>query len=117
MREIMALADKANQYIDDNKPWVVAKQDNSDDELHAICTMGLNLFRLLIIYLKPVLPVMAEKTEQFLNVEAFNWKDSQTPLLAHDINKFKPLMTRVEQEHIDAMIEESKEDLSSATSA
>jgi len=117
MREIMLLADKANQYIDDNKPWVVAKQENSDDELQAICTMGLNLFRLLIIYLKPVLPVMAEKTEQFLNVEAFNWKHSQTTLLAHKINKFKPLMTRVEQEHIDAMIEESKEDLSSTTSA
>jgi methionyl-tRNA synthetase len=111
MREIMALADKANQYIDDSKPWVVAKQENSDDELHAICTMGLNLFRLLIIYLKPVLPVMAEKTEQFLNVEAFSWEHSQTPLLAQEINKFKPLMTRVEQEHIDAMIEKSKEDL------
>ncbi len=111
MREIMALADKANQYIDDHKPWVVAKQENSDDELQAICTMGLNLFRLLIIYLKPVLPIMAEKTEQFLNVEAFNWEHSQTPLLAHEINKFKPLMTRVEQEHIDAMIEKSKQDL------
>ncbi len=111
MREIMALADKANQYIDDHKPWVVAKQENSDDELQAICTMGLNLFRLLIIYLKPVLPVMAEKTEQFLHVEAFNWEDRQTPLLAHAINKFKPLMTRVEQERIDAMIEKSKEDL------
>ena len=111
MRKIMALADKANQYIDDHKPWVVAKQENSDDELQAICTMGLNLFRLLIIYLKPVLPVMAEKTEEFLNVEAFSWEQSQTPLLAHEINKFKPLMTRVEQEHIDAMIEKSKEDL------
>jgi methionyl-tRNA synthetase len=117
MREIMLLADKANQYIDDNKPWVIAKQENSDDELQAICTMGLNLFRLLIIYLKPVLPVMTEKTEQFLNVEAFNWNDSQTSLLTHEINKFKPLMTRVEQEHIDAMIEGSKEDLGSATSA
>ncbi len=111
MREIMTLADKANQYIDDQKPWVIAKQENSDDELQAICTMGLNLFRLLIIYLKPVLPVMAEKTEQFLNVEAFSWEDSQTPLLVHEIKKFKPLMTRVEQEHIDAMIEKSKEDL------
>ncbi len=110
MREIMALADKANQYIDAHKPWVVAKQENSD-ELQAICTMGLNLFRILIIYLKPVLPVMAEKTEQFLNVDPFVWEDSQTSLLAHEINKFKPLMTRVEQEHIDIMIEKSKEDL------
>ena len=111
MREIMALANKANQYIDDQKPWLVAKQENSDDELQAICTMGLNLFRILIIYLKPVLPVMAEKTEQFLNVDPFIWEHCQTPLLAHEINKFKPLMTRVEQEHINAMIEKSKEDL------
>jgi methionyl-tRNA synthetase len=117
MREIMALADKANQYIDDRKPWVVAKQENSDDELQAICTMGLNLFRILIIYLKPVLPVMAEKTEQFLNVDPFVWKDSQTSLLAHEINKFKPLMTRVEQEHIDIMIEKSKEDLTVTANA
>jgi methionyl-tRNA synthetase len=106
MREIMALADKANQYIDDRKPWVVAKQENSDDELQAICTMGLNLFRILIIYLKPVLPVMAEKTEQFLNVDPFVWKDSQTSLL-----------TRVEQEHIDIMIEKSKEDLTVTANA
>ena len=111
MREIMTLADKANQYIDDQKPWVVAKQENSDDELQAICTMGLNLFRLLIIYLKPVLPVMAEKTEQFLNIEPLRWVDRQTPLLDHKINQFKPLMIRVEREHIDIMIEKSKEDL------
>ena len=111
MREIMTLADKANQYIDEQKPWVVAKQENSADELQAICTMGLNLFRILIIYLKPVLPVMAEKVEQFLNVDPFIWEHNQTALLAHEINKFKPLMTRVEQEHINAMIEKSKEDL------
>ena len=73
--------------------------------------MGLNLFRILIIYLKPVLPVMAEKVEQFLNVDPFTWEHNQTALLAHEINKFKPLMTRVEQEHINAMIEKSKEDL------
>ncbi|MCK5499479.1 MAG: methionine--tRNA ligase, partial [Gammaproteobacteria bacterium] len=111
MREIMTLADKANQYIDEQKPWIVAKQENSADELQAICTMGLNLFRILIIYLKPVLPVMAEKVEQFLNVDPFIWEHNQTALLAHEINKFKPLMTRVEQEHINAMIEKSKEDL------
>ncbi|MEE9160432.1 MAG: methionine--tRNA ligase subunit beta, partial [Gammaproteobacteria bacterium] len=111
MREIMTLADNVNQYIDEQKPWVVAKQENSDDELQSICTMGLNLFRILSIYLKPVLPVMAEKTEHFLNVDPFIWEHNQTALLAHEINKFKPLMTRVEQEHIDAMIEKSKEDL------
>lgn len=117
MREIISLADKTNQYIDDHKPWVIAKQKNSDDELQEICTMGLNLFRLLIIYLKPVLPVMANKTEQFLNVEPFTWEHRQTPLLAHTINPFKPLMTRVEQERIDAMTTASKEDINSTPSA
>ena len=115
MREIMALADKANQYIDEHKPWIIAKQENSqensNDELQAVCSMGLNLFRILIVYLKPVLPVMAEKTEQFLNVDPFVWGDSRIPLLSHEINKFKPLMIRVEQKHIDNMMEKSKEDL------
>ncbi len=111
MRKIMILADKTNQYIDDNKPWVIAKQENRADELHIICTMALNLFRLLIIYLKPVLPVMAKTTEQFFNIKACNWGHRQTPLLAHEINDFKPLMMRMEQTHIEAMIEKSKKDL------
>ncbi len=111
MREIMTLADKANQYIDEHKPWVIVKQENRDDELQAVCSMGLNLFRILIIYLQPVLPVMAEKAAQFLNVDAFLWEHRNTPLLTHEINKFKPLMTRVEQEQIEAMVETSKEDL------
>ena len=115
MREIMALADKANQYIDHHKPWVLAKQDNSKDELQAICSMGINCFRLLMIYLKPVVPGMAEKAEAFLNVEPLQWQDIQQPLLGHTINKFKPLMTRVEKEHIEAMIEDSKEDLANTT--
>ena len=116
MREIMALADKANQYIDDQKPWIIAKQDNSDAELQAICTMGLNCFRLLVLYLKPVLPLMAEKTEAFLNSEPLKWQDAQTTLTNHKINPFKPLMTRVEKEHIEAMIEDSKDDLNATES-
>jgi methionyl-tRNA synthetase len=115
MREIMALADKANQYIDDHKPWIVAKQENSDDELQAICTMGINCFRLLILYLKPVLPVMAEKTEAFLNIDPLNWQDATTALTSHKINPFKPLMTRVEKESIENMIEDSKDDLATTT--
>ncbi len=115
MREIMTLADKVNQYIDDHKPWVIAKEENSDDELQAICTMGINCFRLLILYLKPVLPVMAEKTEAFLNIEAMQWEDAKTVLTNHKINKFKPLMTRIEKESIEAMIEDSKEDLEQTT--
>ena len=115
MREVMHLADKANQYIDEQKPWVIAKQDGREEELQAICSMGINLFRQLIIYLKPVLPVMAEASEQFLNTESLAWGDVETPLLGHRINKFKPLMTRIEKDRIDAMIEDSKTDLAMNT--
>ncbi|MCB1790664.1 MAG: methionine--tRNA ligase [Gammaproteobacteria bacterium] len=113
VREIMALADLANQYIDDKAPWVVAKQEGRDAELHAICSMGINLFRVLIGYLKPVLPVMAEKAEAFLNVAPMTWDSQAEPLLDHAIDKFKPLMTRVEKDKITAMVEDSKEDLAS----
>ena len=109
MREIMALADKANAWIDEVKPWVVAKEEGKDQELHDICSAGINLFRLLMIYLKPVLPAMAVKAEAFLNVDALTWADSESLLLNHDVNKFKPLMTRVESGKVAAMIEASKE--------
>ncbi|MDY6978985.1 MAG: methionine--tRNA ligase [Pseudomonadota bacterium] len=111
MREIMALADQANQYIDAQKPWVIAKQEGSDDALQNICSVGLNLFRVLVTYLKPVLPKLAAGAEAFLNIEALHWEDVATPLSGQRINKFKPLMTRIEKEHIDAMIDESKQDL------
>jgi methionyl-tRNA synthetase len=111
IREIMALADLANQYIDEKAPWVIAKQEGRDAELHAICSMGINLFRVLIGYLKPVLPVMASNAEAFLNVQPMDWASQQSPLLNHAINKFKPLMTRVDKDKIAAMIEDSKEDL------
>ncbi len=114
MREIMSLADKANQYIDDHKPWVIAKEEGRDAELQAICTMGINCFRLLMLYLKPVLPVLAAKTEAFLNIAPLQWHDAGTALTDHEINKFKPLMTRVEKEHIDAMVDDSKEDLTAS---
>jgi methionyl-tRNA synthetase len=115
MREIMALADIANQYIDDNKPWLLIKEQGREQEVQDVCSMGLNLFRLLVIYLKPVLPVLAEKVETFLNIDALSWQDLQAPLLEHRINTFKPLMTRVEKDNIDAMIENSKEDLETTT--
>jgi len=111
MRTIMSLADRANQYIDEQQPWVIAKKDGKDEQLHAICTMGINMFRALISYLKPVLPVTAAKAEEFLNAGELCWDDVKTPLLDHKINKFKPLMTRVEQESVDAMIEDSKQHL------
>lgn len=116
MREIMLLADEVNQYIDIHKPWVIAKQDGKDKELQEVCTMGLNCYRLLVAYLKPVLPALASDSEAFLNIKPLQWKDISKPLLAHQINKFKPLMTRVEKEKVEAMIQASKENLQSTTS-
>ena len=111
MREIMALADKANQYIDRHKPWEMARQDPESAELQQVCSLGLNLFRILIIYLKPVLPGLAQRAETFLGIGPLAWDDLAAPLLDHPINKFKPLLTRVEKDRIDAMIEDSKQDL------
>ncbi|ODN67675.1 methionine--tRNA ligase [Methylophaga muralis] len=111
MREIMALADKANQYIDEQKPWVLAKEEGKDAEVQAVCSMGINLFRVLIAYLKPVLPRTAEQAEAFLNIASLHWADIEKPLLGHTISVFKPLMTRVEQDKIDAIVEESKENM------
>lgn len=108
IRLIMTFADKANQYINDKQPWVIAKTDKQSSELQAICSTGINAFRLLMIYLKPVLPAMAEKAEAFLAVEPLQWSDLDTLLLDHSINKFKPLMTRVEMDKIKAMIEQTQ---------
>ncbi|MBD3609004.1 MAG: methionine--tRNA ligase [Gammaproteobacteria bacterium] len=111
IRDIMALADKANVYIDEKQPWVIAKEEGKDQELHDICSTGINLFRVLMTYLAPVLPVMAEKVTDFLNLESMQWHNCAQPLTAHGINKFKPLMTRVEKDKVDAMLEASKEEL------
>ena len=109
MRDIMALADKANQFIDENKPWVYAKQEGQEENVLNVCSTGLNLFRVLIAYLKPVLPVTATNVEAFLNIEALHWNNYHEPLLSHKINKFKPLMTRVEQTQIDAMLKDAEQ--------
>ena len=108
MRDIMALADKANQYIDDKKPWALAKEAGKEQEVHDICTMGINLFRVLIAYLKPVLPETVIQAEAFLNIAPLNWPDISTPILSHGINKFKPLMTRIESDKIEAIQADSK---------
>lgn len=115
IRSIMALADKANQYIAERQPWVLAKQNPDDPEVQAICTTGINLFRLLMIYLKPVLPAMALKAEQFLNAGELLWAGSQAQLLDHAINAFVPLMTRVEQSKVDAMLAAAVEEVKSMT--
>ncbi len=111
MREIMALADKANQYIDEKKPWLIAKEEGKDADLHAVCSMGLNLFRLLVAYLRPVIPALATNAESFLNIGAQGWPNTSEPLLNHKINAFTPLMTRVEPDKIAAIVEASKENL------
>lgn len=111
IRDIMALADKANQYIDEQKPWALAKEEGKEQQVRDIYSVGINLFRVLMTYLKPVLPVMAEEAEAFLNIEPLNWHDIKSPLTAHTLNNFKPLITRVEQEKVDAMVAASKESL------
>ncbi|WP_434458221.1 methionine--tRNA ligase [Stutzerimonas urumqiensis] len=111
MREIMALADRANAWIADKAPWALNKQDGKQDEVQAICALGVNLFRQLVIMLKPVLPNLASAAEAFLNVAPLTWRDLATPLANHKLNAFTPLMTRIEPTKIDAMIEASKEDL------
>ncbi len=114
MRTIMQLADRANEYIDDKKPWVVAKEAGREQELHDICSVGINLFRVLMNYLKPVLPETAGKAEAFLHISPLTWNNFETPLVNHAIGKFKPLMTRVEKDKVDALIAASREDLAAA---
>ena len=111
MRDIMALADKVNQYIDEKQPWVAIKDEARHAEVLDVCTIGINCFRQLIILLKPVLPRLSAEAEKFLNVEPLMWADLENNLLDHPINRFKPLMTRIEKVFIDRMIEASKEDL------
>ncbi len=117
MREIMALADRANVYIDEMKPWVLAKEEGKEDEVQAICSMGINLFRVLVAYLKPVLPRTAEQAEAFLSIDPLQWSDVATPLVGHTINKFKPLMTRIEQDKLDAILAASRESMASEQKA
>ena len=104
IRQIMDQAARVNQYIDAEKPWVLAKDPEQEHRVQLICSMGLNLFRVLMTYLKPVLPAMAKEAELFLNT-TFSFEALNTPLLSHTINAFKPLMTRVEQQAIDAMLD------------
>lgn len=104
IRYIMDLADLVNQYIDQHKPWVLAKNEAHLPEVQSICTVALNAFRLLITYLKPVLPQMAQASEHFLNSEPLTWHNIDTPLLNHTIRPFTPLMVRVEKQNIDAML-------------
>ena len=113
VREIMAMADVANRYVDEQAPWVVAKQEGRDADLQAICSMGINMFRVLMTWLKPVLPSLSERAEAFLNQE-LSWDGIAQPLRDHTLSAFKALYNRVEMDKVNALIEASKEDAAAA---
>ena len=109
MRVVMSLADTANRYIDAKKPWVMIKDEAQLDEVQAVCTQGLNMFRSLMVYLTPVIPVVADGARAFLGEENWNWESASSPLLGATINKFTPLLTRVEKQQVDNMVDQSKD--------
>lgn len=110
IRDIMGLADKANQFIDAQAPWVTIKDADKQQLTHDVCTLGINLFRILVVYLKPVLPKLAEQAELFLN-DTLDWDAAKRTLNNHQINKFKALMQRVDMDKVNAMVDDSKENL------
>ncbi|MBI3562598.1 MAG: methionine--tRNA ligase [Gammaproteobacteria bacterium] len=111
IRRIMALADSANQYIDAQKPWALIKQSDQTAKVQQICSVGLNLFRILIGALKPVLPALCSQAESFLNITPLTWNDLSRPLGPHRINEFTSLLSRIEPAKVTAMVDASKEDL------
>lgn len=116
IREIMALADEANRYIDEKAPWVVAKQEGQEQTLQDICSMGIHLFRILMTYLKPIVPSLAQRTEEFLDSQ-LAWDSINQPLIGHTINRFKALFNRIDMDKITAMIDETKQQAALATPA
>jgi methionyl-tRNA synthetase len=114
LRTVMALADEANRYIDEQKPWVIAKQVDGDSALQAVCTHGINLFRVLMAMLKPILPRVATEAETFLGAPFSRWSELDSPLLDHRIQPYAPLFTRIDSSHIQAMTDASRESLQPA---
>jgi len=110
IREIMTLADLANKYIDEKAPWALAKVEGKELEVQEICSMGINLFRVLMTYLKPIMPKLTARSEDFL-AETLDWQVIQTPLSGHKINKFKALFQRIDTKKVDAMVESSKDSI------
>jgi methionyl-tRNA synthetase len=113
IREIMALADATNEYFDAQEPWKLAKTEGKEQEVISVASQCINLFRLIMVYLKPVLPITADKAEAFLNVP-LQWNSEPQPLLGHQINKFKPMMNRIDADKVDDMVEASKEETAAA---
>ncbi|WP_289000678.1 methionine--tRNA ligase [uncultured Psychrobacter sp.] len=114
MRLIMQCADKANEYIDGKKPWSLAKQEGTEQEVQDVCSVAINIFRQLMVYLAPVLPELTANAKTFLNIEDLSFASRNEWLLGHKINKFKPLMQRIEEKDIEAMVEDSKASLAQA---
>lgn len=106
IRDIMAIADTANQYIAEQAPWTLAKQPGQERRVQAICTLGINLFKVIMTYLQPVVPTLAEKSADFLNCEGLSWENLTTPLLNHAIKPFTPLITRIDPEKVAAVVAE-----------
>jgi methionyl-tRNA synthetase len=117
VRRIMALADRANQYVDAHKPWQMAKQDGRDEEVVAVCTQALNLFRVLTTWLAPVIPTIAERAGAFLGADLADWAALEQPLLDRPIEKFSPLAKRVEAKRIEALMEDARESLAASGAA
>ena len=114
MRLIMQCADKANEYIDGKKPWSLAKQEGTEQEVQDVCSVAINIFRQLMVYLAPVLPELTTNAKEFLNIEDLSFASRNQWLLGHKINKFKPLMQRIEEKDVAAMVEDSKASLTQA---
>ena len=114
LRDIMALADAVNEYVDANKPWELAKQEGQDERLHEVCSELINAFAMLTAYLAPVLPKVAENAAKFLNLEAITWANTRETLGEHAINKYEHLMQRVEQKQVDDLIEANKQSIAAA---
>jgi methionyl-tRNA synthetase len=105
----MALADRANQYIESNEPWKLNKDETKAEELRDVCSIGLNLFRQIAVYLAPVLPRLTEQTGELLNAPINHWGDAQTPLTGTPVSPFKHMMKRVDLKQVENMVEESRE--------
>ena len=117
MREIMALADRANRYVDDRQPWVLKRDPAHQRQLHDVCSVILNLFRQIVVYLAPVLPELKRQTEELLNQPILAWNDSQTPIMGTLVSPFQHMMKRLDPKQVEAMLENSREETAAETAA
>ncbi len=105
----MALADQANAYVEEKQPWKLKKEEGKEQEVQDVCTVALNLFRQIVIYLAPILPRLAEQTETLLGRPIAHWSESETPLLGTEVAKFKPMLQRLDADAVEALFLASQE--------